>query len=434
VIPGDPKTAGRRYIGVSTTGTRLTAAEIFVAATLLSAGQVLIDNALLPPDGQPTSADPYLTLVGYFNATRELAGMARFVADDITTAVRNRRQGKFFPRRFGTTGSGELNFAELTSRVSSADITGTLGQMAISFDPEYDSTQGSEARKLEREAAKAAGKRPEYRTGTPPFDVVLATSMLQVGVDVTRLGLMLMVGQPKQTAEYIQASSRVGRDYSRPGLVVTLGNWARPRDLAHYEHFKHYHETFYSQVEPLSVTPYSFTSLERSLDGVLVSAARVLDATRPDGLSAERSAWRIEDAEARVESFIAKIGERALIAGRGEEAARLVTERLKNRLGQWLKRKQFTSQKHQQLVYERFPQGKDGDFAPLVRSPASSVSDNLSGPPFKVANSMREVQSEINLLVSPVKDRMMSWELENSPPAWVLPSPISEVKPEANGD
>jgi hypothetical protein len=86
--------------------------------------------------------------------------------------------------------------------------------------------------------------------------------MLQVGVDVQRLGLMLVVGQPKNTAEYIQASSRVGRDASdRPGLVVSLGNWARPRDLAHFEQFRHYHETFYAQVEALSVTPFSPTSL-----------------------------------------------------------------------------------------------------------------------------------------------------------------------------
>ncbi len=84
--------------------------------------------------------------------------------------------------------------------------------------------------------------------------------MLQVGVDVQRLGLMLVVGQPKNTAEYIQASSRVGRDpRNRPGLVVALGNWARPRDLAHFEQFRHYHETFYAQVEALSVTPFSPT-------------------------------------------------------------------------------------------------------------------------------------------------------------------------------
>ncbi|WP_234399434.1 hypothetical protein [Psychromicrobium lacuslunae] len=109
--------------------------------------------------------------------------------------------------------------------------------------------------------------------------------MLQVGVDVQRLGLMLVVGQPKNTAEYIQASSRVGRDRNRPGLVVSLGNWARPRDLAHYEQFRHYHETFYKQVEALSVTPFSPTSLERGIDGLLVSAVRVVQAARTDSLS-----------------------------------------------------------------------------------------------------------------------------------------------------
>ena len=81
--------------------------------------------------------------------------------------------------------------------------------------------------------------------------------MLQVGVDVSRFGLMVVTGQPKNTAEYIQASSRVGRDASRPGLVVTLYNWSRPRDLAHYEDFEHYHATFYRQVEALSVTPFT---------------------------------------------------------------------------------------------------------------------------------------------------------------------------------
>ncbi len=105
---------------------------------------------------------------------------------------------------------------------------------------------------------------------------------------------MLVVGQPKNTAEYIQASSRVGRDAERPGLVVTLGNWARPRDLAHFEQFRHYHETFYAQVEALSVTPFSVTSLERGLDGVLVSVARVLQALVGRRAFAGARAGRIE--------------------------------------------------------------------------------------------------------------------------------------------
>lgn len=135
--------------------------------------------------------------------------------------------------------------------------------------------------------------------------------MLQVGVDVTRLGLMLLVGQPKNTAEYIQASSRVGRNPQKPGLVVTLGNWARPRDLAHYEQFRHYHETFYAQVEPLSVTPFSVTSMERGLDGVLVSAARVLQAATANGLSPEKSAGRVAAErpflEQLIEALVARV-------------------------------------------------------------------------------------------------------------------------------
>src|SRR5690606_40340716 len=116
--------------------------------------------------------------------------------------------------------------------------------------------------------------RARLQDNAVPVDVALATSMLQVGVDVPRFGLMMVVGQPKNTAEYIQASSRVGRDPRRPGLVVTLYNWSRPRDLAHYEDFEHYHATFYRQVEALSVTPYTRRALDRGTAATFVAAVR----------------------------------------------------------------------------------------------------------------------------------------------------------------
>ena len=165
----------------------------------MAAGQLLLDRC-------GDAADPYLTLVGYFSATRELAGMARYMGDDIQTALARRRPWSLLPARTGTD-YGQLNVAELTSRVSSADITATLDQMAVPFDPEFDSTAGEAG--TGARCARRASRCPS--AGARPFDVVLATSMLQVGVDVDRLGLMLVVGQPKNTAEYIQASSRVGR-------------------------------------------------------------------------------------------------------------------------------------------------------------------------------------------------------------------------------
>ena len=142
--------------------------------------------------------------------------MARYIVDDVQTAIAQRLPWTDFPRRFGTD-YGNLNVTELTSRVSSSDIGTTLDSMAVPFDPDFDTT---EARRRIGELIRA--KQPVPQRETNPFDVVLATSMLQVGVDVSRLGLMLVVGQPKNTAEYIQATSRVGRDPARPGLVVTL--------------------------------------------------------------------------------------------------------------------------------------------------------------------------------------------------------------------
>jgi hypothetical protein len=402
--------AGRRYIGLSTTGVRLTTAEIRVAEVLMAAGQLLLDRS-------GKAADPYLSLVGYFSATRELAGMARYLGDDIQTALAKRRPWSLLPRRTGTN-FGALHVTELTSRVSSADITATLDQMAVAFDPVFDSTPGKRELRLLREAGKPVPTRE-----ASPYDAVLATSMLQVGVDVIRLGLMLVVGQPKNTAEYIQASSRVGRDPKRPGLVVTLGNWARPRDLAHFEQFRHYHETFYAQVEALSVTPFSVTSMERGLDGVLVSAARVLHAAQAQGLSPEHGAGRIETERDFVVDVIDALVNRVQRAG-DEDSADRARQRLFNRLDQWAKRRKHLGDLRKSLVYERVTD--EARYGPLMISAenARSLADSRDSAPFVVANSMREVQPEINLLVSPIKENLVYIPPPGAP-SWVMPEEAS---------
>ena len=220
-------------------------------------------------------ADPWMTLAGYFNSIRELAGTRRLVEDDIRTRLRDADQRGLAKRqiRFGAV-------EELTSRKTGTDIPKILERLELIFDKAQDA---------QREADRKAGKQPATR----PYDAVLATNMISVGVDIERLGLMAVAGQPKNTSEYIQATSRVGRSNAGPGLVVTLFNWARPRDLSHYETFEHYHETFYKHVEALSVTPFSARALDRGLSGVLVALMRLRD----DRLNANIKAGDLKDAD-----------------------------------------------------------------------------------------------------------------------------------------
>ncbi|BBX48052.1 DISARM system helicase DrmA [Mycobacterium cookii] len=404
-VPVSDEAPGRKYLGVCAHGIRLTLAEIRVSEILLLAGQKLFDES----GGDPTAADPYMTTVAYFSATRELAGMRRYLDDDVTTRVTGRTEP--FPPR--TNDLERLEIGELTSRISSEEISATLDKLSLPFTARW-STSGRKEFFKERDAARAAGKRePEW--GTKPYDFVLATSMLQVGVDVPRLGLMLVVGQPKNTAEYIQASSRVGRDALKPGLVLALANWARPRDMAHFEQFRHYHETFYAQVEALSVTPYSDTAMERGLMGVLVSVARVAQARSAAGMSPEAGAGQILGSMAKVADLIEQITARAMPAVEDADVAEKLRLKLVQRQDRWYGK---ADEAKGALYYERVPQNKTA--WPLLISPESMLikpTDQI----FVVANSMREVQPEINLLVSPTAENLAFRE-KSSFPQWDVPA------------
>ncbi len=398
---------GRTYLGVCAHGIRLTLAEIRIAELLLLAGQKLLDE-----HGNP--ADPYLTTVAYFSATRELAGMRRYLDDDVTTRVSGNTDP--FPRR--TTDFSRLEIGELTSRISSGDIAATLDKLALEFDPARWSSKGkAEFAELMK---KSLGK-SKLPYGERPYDFVLATSMLQVGVDVPRLGLMLVVGQPKNTAEYIQASSRVGRDPDRPGLVVSLANWSRPRDMAHFEQFQHYHETFYAQLEALSVTPYSEAALERGLTGVLVSATRVMDVGNAESLSPELGAGRIIGHQGRIDDVIDLLSRRAGRAGLDPDTTRRVEDKLIQRKARWFER---AEEEAGGLVYERSTDNTQIT-RPLLISPENR-NTTAAEKVFVVANSMREVQPEINLLVSPSRERLAAKEPVDAPP-WTFAAPKGQT-------
>ena len=296
-VPPSPQTPGRLYLGVCAHGERLKQVELRVFASVMAASKAIWDEL----GDAALAADPWMTTVGYFNAVRELAGMRRMAEDELRAKLRRTR---FVA---GLANRSRLVIRELTSRVSSGEIKSILHRLFVTHDP-------------------TLGQHDER-----PVDLLLATNMISVGVDVPRLGSMIVVGQPKATAEYIQATSRVGRDPKGPGLVITLYNWARPRDLSHYETFDHYHATFYRHVEPLSVTPFSERALDKGLTGVLVSAVRHGD---PDW-NPNPSARSLARPDPRIAAHVNAFAERAQSVTGDVSASALVTDMANERLDAW---------------------------------------------------------------------------------------------------
>jgi hypothetical protein len=241
-----PNLPGRMYVGAMGSGlSSHIVAQIRLTATLLQAPASL--RASWPDE----AIDPYWTLVTYFNSLRELGRASTLIHADIREYLRWvwSREGIHDDRSTGLKARRYVNedgVTELTSRVPSEDIPSVLERLFTGL--------------------------PEKGT----VDVCFATNMIQVGLDVSRLSLMMIVGQPKGASEYIQASSRVGRDLDRPGLVVTNYNPFKPRDRSHFESFRSYHENIYRFVEPTSVTPFALPVNERAIHALAVSLIRCL--------------------------------------------------------------------------------------------------------------------------------------------------------------
>ena len=208
--------------------------------------------------------------------------------------------------------------------------------------------------------------------------------MISVGVDIDRLGLMVVAGQPKNTSEYIQATSRVGRSAEGPGLVCTLFNWARPRDLSHYERFEHYHETFYKHVEALSVTPFSARALDRGLSGVMVGLMRLLDAH----LNANLKAGEVTDTDGVWTAVFDVLSERGAKATHDPAVATRIKDMLDRRRDVWLGR--VHNQEDHQLAYK----SKGGATVGLLEYPGEQ-----DWGLFTCLNSLRDVEGTVDLVL-----------------------------------
>lgn len=356
---------GRLYMGICSPGSSRPAVLIRVYVALLTAAQSLFQHF-------GSAADPYMTVVGYFNSLRELGGMRRLAEDDVQTRAYRVQMSDV--KRPGLTQRSVRIVDELTSRVSNKEIPKKLDQLEVKFKPIWEKGE------------------------TRAIDIVLATNMLSVGVDINRIGLMVVNGQPKNTAEYIQATSRIGRSF--PGLVCTVLTWSRPRDLSHYETFEHYHATFYKHVEAQSVTPFAARALDRGLTGAMVSLLRL----KNDSLNPNSGAQSL-DFCGKAEAIKARdvLSQRAWMVK--DKAAKDNTQNMTaDRIDRWVKE---ALKPGRRLGYET--ERRQGDLVALLKKPGGTTWDE-----FTVPMSMREVEATVQLVMDNSKYYVQAppWKLK----------------------
>lgn len=234
---------GRLYVGVM--GSAYTSQQTAQARIYAN----LLQWPLLMEHATPEQIDPWWTLLGFYNSLRELGGALTLMVSDVRDYLRviiNRHGMDYSKIR------QLLNVEELTSRIRSDEVPLAIQKL----EKHYDGNNFS------------------------AIEACLASNIIEVGVDIDRLALMCVVGQPKTTSQYIQVTSRVGRSHTAPGLVCVIFSPGKPRDRSHFEHFRSFHQQLYAQVEPTSVTPFSPPAVDRVLHAIIVAMARQLQSIK----------------------------------------------------------------------------------------------------------------------------------------------------------
>ncbi|MDF5729102.1 MAG: DISARM system helicase DrmA [Rhizonema sp. PD38] len=364
-VPAHEKNA-RTYVGIAAQGR---SPKVVLLRTYLALLGVAQKEWLFSGENKNFNnpADPYMTLLGYFNSLRELGGSRRIVEDEVKSRLIGYSQRQRVGESSGLFADRKIDEEpeELTSRVSTSDVSKTKRRLESTFDQKDH------------------------------VDVVLATNMISVGLDITRLGLMVVLGQPKTAAEYIQATSRVGRDEERPGLVVTLLNVHRPRDRSHYERFNAWHATFYRAVEATSVTPFSPRAIDRGIAAITLALARL----GHSGMTAPPRAIDILQHRKDLEFVVDAIAQRAEMHDKELDAASVeaLRQKVKSRVEDLLDVWEHIANQKVSLQYQR----EVGEAPPLLFDPLDPELERqpLEARKFKAQRSLRDVELTVNLWV-----------------------------------
>lgn len=294
----------RKYVGILPTGRTAMFVQVRLAACCFVHRAIFESEHynLLNDNDFVKAADYYYSLISYFNSLKEVGTTDVQFYTEFTKYARRLfrrvlRPGKMLQCFYSFDGS--MHESELTGRLSGPEIVKTLEKVQTNWSP------------IRRLPYNQDGER--YPILTPP-DFILATNMISVGIDVSRFNLMIINSMPRNIAEYIQASSRVARDDL--GMVFTLHNPFRARDLSHFERFREFHEKLYFYVEPISITPFSSKAISRYMPLVLGTIVRH---TIPE-LSGNQDANKLNDVEVdKVCKILKEYFQNRLIRNNGEE-------------------------------------------------------------------------------------------------------------------
>lgn len=320
--------------------------------------QVRAFSSLLfrPYSMAPEDRDPWWTLLAFYNSIRELGGAKTLFDSDIRSRLKFMFNREGFPKEQRRS----LRIVEeLTSRLSQAEIIGMMDNLSRQYS----------------EDSKGI------------LDACLASNIIEVGVDIDRLSLMSVVGQPKTTAQYIQVTGRVGRRWDdRPGLILTVYNPSKSRDRSHFEQFHSYHRRLYERVEPTTATPFAVSAIQRALAGVLLTWARQNSkaaVNRP-----EQYDEALSEAVELLSDRCRQIQKDCNDADRSLAAIERVVRDLREK---WNKNPQ---------AWEEFPPAKDGEY--LMLWPGQFKTDLQARRGVTVPSSMRQVDGSAELKIVPL--------------------------------
>ncbi len=295
--------------------------------------------------------DPWWTLLVFYNSLRELGGAKTLFDSDIRSRL------KFMFNREGFAHDNRRNVRiveELTSRLSQSEIVGMMDQLSTPYTTADN-----------------------YQV----IDACLASNIIEVGVDIDRLSLMGVVGQPKTTATYIQVTGRVGRRWwERPGLILMVYNPGKSRDRSHFEQFHSYHRRLYERVEPTSATPFALSAIQRALPGALITWARQQSDASVQNVAAYAGA---------VDTAFQLLRDRCQAVQTPEDMQRSLDEmdRVRNELAyKWSQNPQ---------AWEEFPQTVNGEYLMLWPGQFATLPQRQRG--VVVPSSMRQVDGSAEL-------------------------------------